>query len=138
MTASMNPSRVEIAFDVGHSSIGWSVLSTSESAPPSVLGCGSVIFEKDSALANTRRLHRSQRRHVRATRQRIARMENYSFTSAFSLPPNFPPNTMPTAAIQPRGCSRPEYWPAMEHKHSPGLNFGTCFVGMHTIAAMRR
>lgn len=75
MTASMNPSRVEIAFDVGHSSIGWSVLSTSESAPPSVLGCGSVIFEKDSALANTRRLHRSQRRHVRATRQRIARME---------------------------------------------------------------
>ena len=28
-----------------------------------------------SALANNRRLHRSQRRHVRATRQRIARME---------------------------------------------------------------
>jgi CRISPR-associated endonuclease Csn1 len=71
----MKPLRVEIAFDVGHSSIGWSVLSISDAAPLALLGCGSVIFEKDSALANTRRLHRSQRRHVRATRQRIARME---------------------------------------------------------------
>jgi CRISPR-associated endonuclease Csn1 len=75
MIASTKPPRLEIAFDVGHSSIGWSVLSAPESAPPAILGCGSVIFEKDSALANTRRLHRSQRRHVRATRQRIARME---------------------------------------------------------------
>lgn len=67
---------VQLAFDVGHSSIGWSVISTSEkSALPSILGCGSVIFEKDSALANSRRLHRQQRRHVRATRQRIARLE---------------------------------------------------------------
>ena len=75
MNASTNPPRLEIAFDVGHSSIGWAVLSAPESAQPAILGCGSVIFEKDSALANTRRLHRSQRRHVRATRQRIARME---------------------------------------------------------------
>lgn len=75
MTASTNSPRLEIAFDVGHSSIGWAVISAPEVASPSVLGCGTVIFEKDSALANTRRLHRSQRRHVRATRQRIARME---------------------------------------------------------------
>jgi len=75
MSASVKPPRVEIAFDVGHSSIGWAVLGTNESSPPGVLGCGAVIFEKDSALANTRRRHRSQRRHVRATRQRIARME---------------------------------------------------------------
>jgi CRISPR-associated endonuclease Csn1 len=75
MTASTNPSRLELAFDIGHSSIGWAVLSAPDTASPEVLGCGSVIFEKDSALANTRRLHRSQRRHVRATRQRIARME---------------------------------------------------------------
>jgi len=75
MSTSTNPPRLEIAFDIGHSSIGWAVISTPDAAPPSVLGCGSVIFEKDSALANTRRLHRSQRRHVRATRQRIARME---------------------------------------------------------------
>jgi hypothetical protein len=76
MPASKNSPRLELAFDVGHSSIGWAVLDTThETGLPSVLGCGSVIFEKDSALANSRRLHRSQRRHVRATRQRIARME---------------------------------------------------------------
>jgi CRISPR-associated endonuclease Csn1 len=75
MTASTNPSPLDLAFDIGHSSIGWAVLATPDAAPPAVLGCGSVIFEKDSALANSRRLHRSQRRHVRATRQRIARME---------------------------------------------------------------
>ena len=75
MTASTIPPALELAFDVGHSSIGWAVLATPDSTPPSVLGCGTVIFEKDSALANKRRLHRSQRRHVRATRQRIARME---------------------------------------------------------------
>ena len=75
MAASPNPSRLELAFDIGHSSIGWSVLAAPDAASPSLIGCGSVIFEKDSALANTRRLHRSQRRHVRATRQRIARME---------------------------------------------------------------
>jgi CRISPR-associated endonuclease Csn1 len=77
MTASMNSPHLEIALDIGHSSIGWAVISVLESAAtaPALLGCGAVIFEKDSALANTRRLHRSQRRHVRATRQRIARME---------------------------------------------------------------
>lgn len=36
-----------------------------------LLGCGVVLFEKDSALANVRRRNRQQRRHVRATRQRI-------------------------------------------------------------------
>jgi CRISPR-associated endonuclease Csn1 len=66
---------LELSLDIGHSSIGWAVLSAPDSAPPTIVGCGTVIFEKDSALANTRRLHRSQRRHVRATRQRIARME---------------------------------------------------------------
>jgi len=75
MNASPNSSRLETALDIGHSSIGWAVLSAPNDAPPAVLGCGTVIFEKDSALANTRRLHSSQRRHVRATRQRIARME---------------------------------------------------------------
>lgn len=63
------------AFDVGHSSIGWAVLTAPESGAPDILGCGVVLFEKDSALAVQRRQHRQQRRHVRATRQRIARME---------------------------------------------------------------
>lgn len=63
------------AFDVGHSSIGWSVLTAPPHGLPDILGCGTVLFEKDSALANQRRLHRQQRRHVRATRQRIRRLE---------------------------------------------------------------
>lgn len=67
--------KLNFAFDVGHSSIGWSVIAPKENAAPDILGCGVVLFEKDSALANQRRLHRSQRRHVRATRQRIARLE---------------------------------------------------------------
>ena len=69
----MNP--LALAFDVGHSSIGWSVLTAPDSGAPDILGCGTVLFEKDSALAIQRRQHRQQRRHVRATRQRIARME---------------------------------------------------------------
>jgi len=77
MSSSLKPPRIEIALDIGHSSIGWAVLGTNETSAPGVLGCGSVIFEKDSALASTRRRHRSQRRHVRATRQRIARMEKF-------------------------------------------------------------
>lgn len=66
---------LNFAFDVGHSSIGWSVIAPKETAAPDILGCGVVLFEKDSALANQRRLHRSQRRHVRATRHRITRLE---------------------------------------------------------------
>lgn len=76
MVASKNPARLELSFDIGHSSIGWAVLSIPTATPlPDILGCGVVTFEKDGALANQRRLHRSQRRHVRATRLRIARME---------------------------------------------------------------
>ena len=76
MSASTNPASIEIAFDIGHSSIGWSILRAKEETKlPDILGCGTVIFEKDGALANQRRLHRSQRRHVRATRLRIARLE---------------------------------------------------------------
>lgn len=68
---------LHLALDVGHSSIGWAVLTgnTESSLPPDLLGCGVVLFEKDSALASQRRLHRQQRRHVRATRTRIRRLE---------------------------------------------------------------
>jgi len=76
MSASKNPASIEIAFDIGHSSIGWSVLGKNTNVSlPEILGCGTVIFEKNGALANQRRRHRSQRRHIRATRLRIARME---------------------------------------------------------------
>lgn len=64
-----------LAFDVGHSSIGWAVLQSLPSQSPSLLGCGAVIFPADDCLASQRRGFRRQRRHVRATRQRIARLK---------------------------------------------------------------
>lgn len=64
-------SDLQLSFDVGHSSIGWAVLSDQ---PPALLGCGSVIFQSDDCLASERRGFRRQRRHIRATRLRIARL----------------------------------------------------------------
>lgn len=61
-----------LAFDVGHSSIGWAVLKADG---PQILGCGVVTFPADDCLASKRRIYRRQRRHVRSTRQRIERME---------------------------------------------------------------
>lgn len=72
---------LQLAFDVGHSSIGWAVLQTVGRASPraetpiNILGCGSVIFRADDCLASSRRAYRRQRRHIRSTRQRIARMK---------------------------------------------------------------
>ncbi len=68
------PRNLHLAFDVGHSSIGWAVLKAEDTAP-ALLGCGSVIFPADDCLASTRRGFRRQRRHIRATRLRIARMK---------------------------------------------------------------
>jgi CRISPR-associated endonuclease Csn1 len=67
-----------LAFDVGHSSIGWAVLQNNadaSSANPALLGCGAVIFPADDCLASQRRAFRRQRRHIRSTRQRIARIK---------------------------------------------------------------
>lgn len=67
---------LNFAFDVGHSSIGWAVLqSTDEKSEPSLLGTGVVTFGANDCLASKRRLYRRQRRHVRSVRQRIARLE---------------------------------------------------------------
>lgn len=69
---------LQIAFDVGHSSIGWAVLQSPLNAQPSalhLLGCGVVTFGADDCLASKRRNYRRQRRHVRATRQRIRRLK---------------------------------------------------------------
>ena len=63
---------LELAFDVGHSSIGWAVLNKNG---PNLLGCGAVIFPADDCLASQRRTFRRQRRHIRATRLRIARIK---------------------------------------------------------------
>ena len=61
---------LQLAFDVGHSSIGWAVLQ-SKANTLNLLGCGSVIFAADDCLASQRRQFRRQRRHIRSTRQRI-------------------------------------------------------------------
>ena len=71
---SKRPADISLAFDVGHSSIGWAVLK-SQAVGPDILGCGAVTFQADDCLASKRRLFRRQRRHVRSTRQRIDRME---------------------------------------------------------------
>ena len=69
-------SRLHLAFDVGHSSIGWAVLLPTE-PHPEILGTGTVLFPADDCLASQRRAFRRQRRHIRATRQRIARMKTW-------------------------------------------------------------
>jgi hypothetical protein len=66
---------LQLAFDVGHSSIGWAVLKAGGGQMPEILGCGAVIFPANDCLASQRRAFRRQRRHVRATRLRIARIE---------------------------------------------------------------
>jgi CRISPR-associated endonuclease Csn1 len=68
---------LQLAFDVGHSSIGWAVLKKIGAQPSDIdiLGCGSVVFRADDCLASSRRAYRRQRRHIRSTRQRIARMK---------------------------------------------------------------
>ena len=70
---------LHLAFDVGHSSIGWAVLKAANQSAPELLGCGSVIFPADDCLAAERRGFRRQRRHIRATRLRIARMKTLRF-----------------------------------------------------------
>jgi CRISPR-associated endonuclease Csn1 len=70
---------IHLAFDVGHNSIGWSVLKVDGEAPE-IAGCGAVIFQKDGCLATKRRDYRRQRRNIRATRQRIARLKQLIFS----------------------------------------------------------
>ena len=64
---------LNVSFDVGHSSIGWAVFQTGDQLE--INGCGSVVFRADDCLASSRRAYRRQRRHIRSTRQRIARMK---------------------------------------------------------------
>src|SRR5688572_22476700 len=68
---------LELAFDVGHSSIGWAVLEHTGNPEQKVAlsGCGTVVFRADDCLASSRRAYRRQRRHIRSTRQRIERMK---------------------------------------------------------------
>lgn len=69
-------SMLGVHLDVGHDSIGWCVTRTHPGCEEylAIPGCGVVLFPADDCLANQRRSFRRQRRHIRATRQRIARM----------------------------------------------------------------
>jgi len=71
-----NQPDLQLAFDVGHSSLGWAVLQNSGSKTESIniLGCGAVTFGADDCLASKRRIARRQRRHYRSTRQRLERI----------------------------------------------------------------
>jgi CRISPR-associated endonuclease Csn1 len=76
MSATPKLKDLQLSFDVGHSSIGWAILQIRpEKTGYNLLGTGVVTFEADDCLASKRRLYRRQRRHVRSTRQRVARME---------------------------------------------------------------
>ena len=63
------------SFVIGYASIGWSVIDTTTERSPNMQGCGSVLFPADDCLASNRRQLRRQRRHIRSTRIRIARMK---------------------------------------------------------------
>jgi CRISPR-associated endonuclease Csn1 len=73
----MSKEKLSIAYDIGHSSIGWAVLNRENGITelPAILGCGSVTFPADDCLASARRGHRRTRRNIRATRQRIKRIK---------------------------------------------------------------
>ena len=99
MPATPTKPDLELAFDVGHSSLGWAVLKsvaddvrrlttagnpkpakgdqslvTSTATSVELLGCGVVTFGADDCLASKRRTARRQRRHYRSTRQRLERI----------------------------------------------------------------
>lgn len=63
------------SFVIGYASIGWSVIDVTSERLPYLQGCGSVVFPADDCLASNRRQLRRQRRHIRSTRIRIARMK---------------------------------------------------------------
>jgi len=65
------------SFDIGHASIGWAAFDITTPREPSLEGCGTVIFPADDCLASQRRQFRRQRRHIRSTRQRIARIKEF-------------------------------------------------------------
>lgn len=65
------------SFDIGHASIGWAAFDITDPHEPALEGCGTVIFPADDCLASQRRTFRRQRRHIRSTRMRIARLKEF-------------------------------------------------------------
>jgi hypothetical protein len=73
--ARLKMKKLLFSYDIGHASIGWAAMDTTKDHEPELLGCGAVLFPTDDCLASTRRQLRRQRRHIRSTRTRIARMK---------------------------------------------------------------
>lgn len=67
---------INLSFDIGHSSIGWAALGTSQKMPE-ILGCGAVVFPPEDCQNHQRAGFRRQRRHIAATRNRVKRLEAF-------------------------------------------------------------
>ena len=70
-----NLSNFNLSFDIGYSSIGWSISSKPANAVfPNWLGAGVVVFDDDSCMAKSRAEFRRMRRNIASKRNRIKRM----------------------------------------------------------------
>lgn len=65
----------ELSFDIGHSSIGWSLFNKEIGALfPTLKGSGAVIFDDDCCMAKSRSGFRRMRKNIAARRNRIKRL----------------------------------------------------------------
>ena len=65
-----------LSFDIGHSSIGWAILKTTQvHSFPEVVASGCLIFD-DSCLAKKRGSYRRMRKHIASVRNRIKRLRS--------------------------------------------------------------
>ena len=72
----MVPANLALSFDIGYASVGWAVFLLKDPFP-SLLGSGSVLFQKNSCLASSRRAFRRARRNIAARRSRVARIKKF-------------------------------------------------------------
>ena len=65
---------IDVHFDEGHSSIGWSVTTQDKknTVPVSILGTGVVLFPPDMCLTSERTMFRHARHNIRARASRIS------------------------------------------------------------------
>jgi CRISPR-associated endonuclease Csn1 len=77
MTSDAIHNRISFSFDIGHASIGWAAFSANERAVyPDCLGCGVALFPKEDCQNKQRAMFRRMRRHIAATRNRVARIRS--------------------------------------------------------------
>ena len=127
----MQKGNLGIHLDVGHASIGWAVTSfrPAEEEFLRILGTGVVLFPADDCLANQRRAFRRQRRHIRATRQRIARMKALLLSKGVLSESELDANTtacpwkLAAAALRGRVLSWIELWSVLRwYAHNRGYD----------------